>query len=314
MTMTQHVTAVVVSWNTATLLEDCLRGIHADIPAGCAVQTVVVDNASGDDSVEVARRWDGVDVIVNDVNVGFCRANNQAIRATSGRWVLMVNADAVLEPGCLEQLLLRGEADPRTAVVAPRLVFGDGRWQRWTAGCEPNLWTMAMFLTGADRLSGWLPALRGHYLGADTRHAFRPDWVSSACLLVRREALEQVGLLDERIFVYMDDVDLCRRLRNQGWDIWYEPAAQAVHLMGQSTLRQTGRTSPEALRAFNRYFLSQQGAHRTRLLRAMQVVGFATRAGVHAVLALAQRESAHLASSAAHLTHLSLSLETPERP
>lgn len=310
--VTPDVTAVVVSWNTADLLADCLTSLSAHGPGDLTMATVVVDNASTDGSVALARSRAGVTVIANDKNVGFCRANNQAVRVTASPWLLLLNADAFLTPGCLDTLLARAATDDRIAVVAPRLAYGDGRWQRWTAGAAPGLASMAVFLSGADRLTGRLPFLSGHYLGTDRRDAFRPDWVSSACMLVRRTALEEVGLLDERIFVYMDDVDLCQRLRDACWQVWYEPAALTVHLMGQSTRRQTGRPSPEALRAFNRYFLRRHGVRRTRVLRGMQVVGFGARALAHAGLGLVRRDPAHWFATREHLSHLSLALESPQ--
>ncbi len=279
-----HVVAVVVNWNTADLLDACLASLAADIPTGIAERVVVVDNGSVDGSVELVRRgWPGVELIANERNEGYTRANNQALRSGDGDhdYVLLINADAQLTPGCLAGLLARMGADPRAAVVAPRLVYGDGTWQRWTAGRAPDLGSVAAFYLFLEKLPGrW--RRRSLFLADDVADAFQPDWVSSACMLVRRAALDQIGLMDETYFCYMDDVELCQRARDGGWHVWYEPAAQAVHLMGQSTRRQTGRASPAALRNFNHYVQSRHGRLAAAGVRAAEFAGFATRAALYA--------------------------------
>ena len=281
---TRRVSAVVVNWNTERLLEPCLRSLFDAVDDDVAVDVVVVDNGSTDGSLALLRRdWPAVAVIENADNRGFTRATNQGIEATTGENVLLINTDAELTPGCLRTMLDRLDGDARAAVVGPRLVYGNGEWQRWTAGRAPSLASLASFLLFADRLGRRIPALAGLYLGTDTAIAFCPDWVSSACMLVRREAFDEVGLLDERIFVYMDDVELCQRVRDAGWRVWYEPGAVAVHLMGQSSARPTRAPSKEALLALNRYFAQGHGRAQVLALRAVEAVGFGLRAGLYAV-------------------------------
>ena len=206
--VTADLATVVVNWNTVGLLDECLASIFAATPASLHNEVVVVDNGSTDGSVEHLRRhWPDVRLIVNPDNQGFCRANNAAVRATDAPLLLLVNTDARLQPDNIAGLLRYFRDDPQAAVVGPRLTYADGTFQRWTAGRLPGLRSLAAFLLGLDRVGPWRGA--GHYLGADTGEAFRPEWVSSAVMAVRRSALEEVGLLDEDIFVYMDDVDLC---------------------------------------------------------------------------------------------------------
>jgi GT2 family glycosyltransferase len=312
------VAAVIVNWNTADLLDACLSSLR-DHGGAAVVETVVVDNGSTDGSRGLlAARWPGVRLIANDVNVGFCRANNQAIAVTRAPYLLLVNADARLTPGCLDALVARLRADDGVGIVAPRLVYGDGGFQRWTAGRAPSLAAAAGHLLALDHLPG--PAGRAWpatYLARDVRRPFAPDWVSSACMLVRRRLLDDVGLLDESIFVYMDDVELCQRARDAGWTTWYDPTVTAVHLMGQSTRRRTGAASPEALRAFNRYFRRRHGRARTAVLRGLQVAGFGGRAAAYGLAGAARpgpAGSPARARARAHLTHVKLSLETPEVP
>jgi GT2 family glycosyltransferase len=130
-------------------------------------------------------------------------------------------------------------------------------------------------------------------------------------MLVRRSALDEVGLMDERFFAYMDDVDLCVRVRAAGWNVWYCPEATAVHFMGQSTKRQTGTVSPTALRSFNRYFAMHHGRAATLVLKGIEAVGFGVRTAAYMSLAIARpRERPHLRAQArAHWFYFKVSLE-----
>ncbi len=311
MTVTDSdVTVIIVNWNTVDLLDDCLASIAEHQPADRRVEVVVVDNASTDGSVDHLRhRWPSVQVIANDENVGFCRANNQAIRATDAPYVLLVNTDARLTPGCLDTLVGYLDRDPQAAVVGPRLVYGDGSFQRWTAGRTLELGSCANYLLGLDRLAARHPSLAGMYLDRDTDQPFQPGWVTSAVMLLRRRALDEIGLLDESIFVYMDDVDLCQRATDAGWHIWYAADTTAVHFMGASTKRDTGKASPEALRALNRWYERRHGRASARALRVLEAVGFGGRAGLYAVSGSLHRDGDARSRARAHWTHVKLSLE-----
>jgi N-acetylglucosaminyl-diphospho-decaprenol L-rhamnosyltransferase len=308
--MTADLTVVVVNWNTVDLLDDCLRSIVDYSPAGLDTEIIVVDNASSDGSVaHLATRWPAVRVIANDENVGFCRANNQAIRVSEAPFLLLVNTDARLTPGSADAMLAHLQDDQRAAVVGPRLVYGDGSFQRWTAGQSFSLRSCGSFFLGLDRLSARHPALAGMYLAHDTDQPFKPGWVSSAVMLLRRQALDEIGLLDESIFVYMDDVDLCQRATDAGWNVWYAADTTAVHFMGASTVRNTGQASPEALRALNRWYERRHGRRSARAMRALETVGFGARAGICALKGLMQPDEALRNRRRTHWTRVKLSLE-----
>jgi len=271
------VSVVVVNWNTADLLADCLSALRAHLPASIESEIIVVDNGSEDESAHVVRdEFPEVRLFINDHNEGYQRANNRGIRAATGEFLLLINADALLRPGSVEPMIERMRADDRAAVVGPRLVYGDGSFQRWTAGHAPDIAAIAAFYLYAERVSE-AAARRSLYLARDVDEAFRPDWVSSACMLVRRAALDEIGLLDERYFCYMDDVDICQRLRDADWHVWYEPAAEVVHLMGQASQRNTGATSPAAIRNFNDYVRRRSGMPAAAAARAFEVLGFGSR-------------------------------------
>lgn len=301
------VTTIVVNWNTVDLLDDCLASIRDSTPDTVSNEIVVVDNASTDASVEhLRRRWPDVRVLVNSENQGFCRANNLAIRNTSAPVLLLVNTDARLASETVVTLLGYLERNPRTAVVGPRLVYGDGTFQRWTGGRLPTLSSMANFLFGLDRFA--LGRGRSLFLGQDTSRPFQPEWVSSAVMAVRRSALEEIGLLDERIFLYMDDVDLCARAIASGWQVWYAADTTAVHFMGASSKRKAGKASPEALRALNRWFARRHGRLAGHALRGLELGGFGARVLVHSFGVLRGSAEAR-ALRASHISHFHLALE-----
>ena len=302
-------TFVVVNWNTVDLLNGCLDSIVRHCPDRFTYEIVVVDNGSTDGSREhVASCWPDVKVIANDENVGFCRANNQAIRATDSRFVMLVNTDAILSVDCVEVMMERMAADERAAVVGPRLQYANGGFQRWTAGQSLTLRSCAGYLLGFDRLAGRFPGIRSMYLPVDTDQPFKPGWVTSAVMLLRRSALDEIGLLDESIFVYMDDVDLCQRATDAGWNVWYAADTTVVHYMGSSSMRNTGKASPEALRALNRWYERRHGRMPADVLRVLETAGFGSRALVCALAGALRHDDVTCRRAKAHwnLTKMSL--------
>jgi N-acetylglucosaminyl-diphospho-decaprenol L-rhamnosyltransferase len=215
------VSIVIVSFNAHKDLERCLASLYAHPPAA-AHEIVVVDNGSTDRSVETARRWPGVKVIDNRDNLGFARATNIGIRASHGANLLLLNSDTVVPAGAIDRLLDELARDAGVAVVGPRLVDGSGRAE-----------------LSFGRMIGPLNELRQQRVaGGDvdrlTRERRYPDWVSGACLLVRRVEAEAVGLLDERFFMYTEDVDFCAAIRARGRRVLVAPEVEVQHLRGRS--------------------------------------------------------------------------------
>ncbi len=224
---------IIVSYNTRELLQACLTSVLQDSQT-CErldVQTLVVDNASADGSAEmVAQAFPGIRLIRNTENAGFARANNQGLAASSGRYVVLLNSDTEPQPGALAQMIRFMDAHPQAGAASPRLVRPDGTPQPYAFGCDP---TPGYLLRRAVNQSLFHRPLHDWAVA----ESISVEWVSGACLVARRAAVDQVGGLDEAIFMYFEDNDWCRRMRLAGWQVWYVPAAAITHIGGASVNR-----------------------------------------------------------------------------
>ena len=216
------VSIVIVSFNARADLERCLESLRA-APPQASHEILVVDNHSSDGSAESARRFPGVLVIQQETNVGFARANNAGIRASTGTALLLLNSDTIVPPGAIDRLMAALDAEPDVAIVGPRLVDGSGR-------AELSFGRMI------GPLNEWRQKrmARGGGVESLTRQRHYPDWVTGACLLVRRVDAQAVGLLDERYFMYAEDVDFCAAVRARGRRVLFTPDVEIVHQRGRS--------------------------------------------------------------------------------
>ncbi len=247
---------VVVSFNSRGTLGACLDSLarHVAIP----LEVVVVDNASGDGSADAARgRPSPPEVIENPTNQGFARACNQGTGTTTAPLVLFLNPDAEVTAGAVEALVAALESSPDIGVAGPLTRDPDGTVQVSTG---PDL------TLGAERRQRRL--VRGvrrrepqAVAEAAARHAraHEPDWVSGACLLARRRALEAVGGFDERFFLYEEDADLCRRIRSAGWRVLFTPTATVRHQLGRSMAQAPERARLAYQRSHLLYYRKHNG-------------------------------------------------------
>jgi GT2 family glycosyltransferase len=245
-----EVTAILVNYNAGGELAVALRSIQNDC-AQVPWQAVVIDNASSDDSAGVAETFPQATLIRNVANVGFGRAVNQAATLAKAPLLLLINPDCRLIAGTVSTLRSVLDTDPSCAVVGPRILDPDGGVQGSARG-DPDMLTGLFGRTGALRvLLPCLPVARRNVVAEDAvrtgTSSVVVDWLSGACMLVRRDAFMAAGGFDERFFLYWEDADLCRRLRNLGFNIRYVPGATAVHQVGRSS--QTARRS--SIRAFH---------------------------------------------------------------
>lgn len=231
---------VIVNWNTRALLYACLESIFATVKKN-PFQVIVVDNASTDGSAQFVRsQYPNVRLIANPENVGFARANNQAMLEADAEFVLLLNSDAQLEADTADGLVNILRQETNAAAVAPRLVNPNRTFQ---AG--PNdaisLGSELLLALGLARFlrSGYFP---GYGPNAPRREY---AWVGGTCMLLRRKTMEQIGLLDPDYFMYTEEADWCYRARQGSWEIWYEPALAAIHLGGASSRNDAGRMRAE---------------------------------------------------------------------
>jgi N-acetylglucosaminyl-diphospho-decaprenol L-rhamnosyltransferase len=274
---------IIVNWNTRDLLIQCLQSVY-DTTSNLDLEVVVVDNASTDGSQAVVRQqFPHIHLISNRENVGFARANNQAMRASKGRYALLLNSDALLLANAVQVMISLAEANPRAGIIGAQLLNPDGSFQASHAPF-PNLWQEFLILSGAGRMlyGHWYPS-RGPQ---EDQGPQMVDYVEGACMLVRREAFEDVGGLDEGYFMYAEEVDWCYAMREKGWQVWYQPAAQVTHLGGGSSRSRRTRREADLYRSRVRFFRKRYGDRAAWLLK-LQIYGFtAIKIAVHGPLRL----------------------------
>ena len=250
---------IIVSWNAKSFLQQCLQSARAEADLARA-EIIVVDNASTDGSWEmVQERFPEVKLVRNLANLGFAKASNIGMRLSRGRYVCLVNSDVQVLDDCFDRLIAHLDQHPRFGMVGPRIVGSDGRVQRSCMGF-PTLWNTlcaALALPSAfpksALVNGWLLTHRSF----DRLQTV--DVLNGMFVMVRREALEEVGLLDEDFFMYGEDMDWCQRFWQAGWGVTLCPDAQAVHYGGASSANAPVRFYVEMNRSLLRYFTKHHG-------------------------------------------------------
>jgi hypothetical protein len=232
----------IVNHNNKECLAACLESIYIHAP-DLRFEVIVVDNGSSDGSTEFVRQaFPLATVIENSENRGFVRANNQGIRASQGRYVLSLNNDAIIRDGTLGGLVQFMNEHPDVGVCGPKVLNQDGSFQYQCRRSFPTISSSLFYFLKLHRL---FPASErfGRYLMThrDCDEGGQVDSVSGCCLMVRREVIEKVGVLDENFVMYGDDLDWCYRIKQAGWKVWYVPDVQIVHLGGQSSRRLPGK-------------------------------------------------------------------------
>lgn len=247
---TPGITVIIVNYNSGRHLAECLTSLDAGL-AGFHWEGVVIDNASIDGSEVVAEKDEiktRVRLVRRPTNTGFAAAANLGARTGAANLLLFVNPDSLVAAGFMDPLIDELETHPRAAAVAPCVLNEDGSPQGNARG-DPTMMT-GLFgrSTLLSRLFPSARVARRNVLPSENQAAASVDWVSGSCVLVRREAFDEIGGFDERYFLYWEDADLCRRLRAAGWSIRFRPDARVVHVGARSS-----RTvKPLAIRAFHR--------------------------------------------------------------
>ncbi|MCL5411594.1 MAG: glycosyltransferase family 2 protein [Patescibacteria group bacterium] len=223
--MSLELSIIIVNWNTKEVTLDCLRSIYGQTK-NISFEIILVDNASFDGSVAaIKKEFPGVVIIENQQNVGFARANNRGMNKAKGRYFLLLNSDTVVLDKALEDLVDFMDKNPKVGAVSPRLVGRDGKIQQ-SAAKFPSLWhyfNEYLF----KKMTAWYPEEKLSDLEVDT--------IAGACLMVRKEVIDQIGSLCEDYFMYSEDVDLCYRIKKSGWIVMSLAQLRVIHLGGESS-------------------------------------------------------------------------------
>lgn len=267
---------VIVNWNVRELLRRCLHSVYRATGASLQVEVIVVDNASSDGSVAmVPEDFPQVHLIANDENLGFTRGNNQAIAQCRGRYVLLLNPDTEVVGDALSTMVRYMDDHPQVGALGPQLLNPDGSVQ----SSRRRFPTIATAFLESTILQQWFPdnqVLRRYYVrdrGDD--EVQEVDWVVGACLLARRQAIEQVGLLDEEFFMYSEEMDWCRRFKERGWRVVYLPTAQVIHHEARSSEQVKPLQHIQFQRSKVLYFRKHHGRWQAEALRLFLLATYA---------------------------------------
>jgi GT2 family glycosyltransferase len=265
---------VIVSWNVRELLRGCLRSLEPT--PGFALETIVVDAGSSDGSAEmVAREFPQARLIARAENLGYSRGNNLGLAAAGGRYLLVLNPDTAAEAGALAALAAYADEHPRAGILGPQLLNADGTPQS-SRRRFPTLATAVFESTWLQRSAPSRVLDRYYARDLPQGAACEVDWLTGACLLIRRAVYEQIGGFDEGFFMYSEELDYCRRARAAGWQVAHVPAARVYHFEGKSS-----EQAPSAERHIRfqaskiRYFRKYHGRAAALALRLFLAASYA---------------------------------------
>jgi GT2 family glycosyltransferase len=257
-----ELSVVVVNYRSKTVLIECLASLEVDT-GGIRRETFVVDNDPEDGALEaLARAYPRALGVANPENVGFARAVNQGIAATTGEFVLIINPDCFVERGTVAALMGYLRTHPRTGVVGPRMVGREGKLQYSARGFPDHFTFIFNRYSLLTRLFPHNPFSQRYLLSDWDHRAVRAvDWLSGACLMVRRAAIDEVGPMDEAYFMFNEDVDWCRRMKLAGWEVVYVPEGVVRHDIGASRRKVASKVIIERHRGMIHYFHKHHPTH-----------------------------------------------------
>ncbi len=266
---------VIVNWNVREELRNCLASIYRGLRRELPFEVIVVDNASKDGSVEMVRgEFPQVKLIENQTNLGFTKANNQGISQSQGRYVILLNPDTEVIGDALARMVDYMEAYPEMGLVGPQLLASDGSVQS-SRRRFPSLATAFLESTILQR---WFPSnrvtRRYYVLDRSDEELQAVDWVTGACLMVRRKTVDEVGLLDEDFFMYSEELDWCYRIKRAGWQVVYFPEAKIIHHGGKSSEQELPARHIHFQESKITFFRKHHGLWQARALRAFLLLTY----------------------------------------
>jgi N-acetylglucosaminyl-diphospho-decaprenol L-rhamnosyltransferase len=270
---------IIVSWNVHDLLRQCLRSIPANLQTR-KLEIIVVDNVSTDGSADMVRaEFPDVHLIINAENRGFPAANNQGLAVAEGRYALILNPDTKVVGDALATMVAYADAHPDVGVVGPQLLNEDGSVQ----SSRRRFPTLATAFFESTWLQAYAPhrLLKRYYVQDQPDDAtLDVDWMKGAALMARREAIEQIGPMDEGYFMYSEELDWCKRFKDAGWRVVYLPTARVVHYGGKSSDQVVTSRHIHFQTSKVRYFHKHHGRFVGELLRWFLLGNYAWQLGL----------------------------------
>lgn len=275
-----EVSVIIVSWNVQELLRACLESLFSQDIDGSSFEVIVVDSGSIDDSVEMIHKdFPEVNLVARTDNVGFPKGNNIGMNLANGDYLLLLNPDAEVIGDAVNSMAKYLKDHPDVGIVGPGLINPDGTNQ----SSRRRFPSFATAVFESTWFESWAPdsILNDYYMTdvPDTEQV-DVDWLAGACLMTRREAIDDVGLMDEEYFMYSEELDWCRRFKDAGWRIVYFPNAQVKHHVGKSSEQAVVQRHINFQRAKLRYFRKFHGPWVSFVLRVILLVNYAFQIGL----------------------------------
>jgi GT2 family glycosyltransferase len=245
---------IIVSWNAKNYLSECLQSLN-EYTFTYNTEIIVVDNASTDGSPSmVQKEFPHVNLIINEYNYGFAKGNNIGINQSKGTYLFLINSDVFVKDGCIEKMIAYMDVHPDIGILGPKILDQCGKTQR---SCMelPSLWNTFYSAFGLHNIFGEFQFFRGEMMTYWSHNTIRQVDIINGCFwMVRKEALDEVGLLDEQFFIYSEDKDWCKRFHETGWDVVFYPEAEAIHYGGASSANAPIRFEVEMQKANLQYW------------------------------------------------------------
>lgn len=277
---------IIVSWNVSALLNDCLQSI-AETANGLNLEIIVVDSASSDNTVEMVRdQFPDVKLIAKRENVGFPKGNNIGIEAATGPLIFLLNPDTIVKPHALQRMITYMNDQPEVGLIGSQLRFPDGSIQS-SRRRFPTFWTGFFESTWLEPYAP-NPLLERYYM-LDKRddEVSKADWVMGASMLTRREVIDACGGMDAAYFMYSEELDWCRRIRDAGWEIIYFPEALVIHYQGKSSEQASTARHINFNRAKLRYYRKFHGPLASGTLRLVLLANYGTQIVIEGIKGIA---------------------------
>lgn len=271
---------IIVNWNTSDLLKQTVHSVALAID-GIKAEIIVIDNASSDASVSMIKRdFPSVICIENEKNEGFSKANNQGLAQASGEYLCLLNSDTIVEPDAFKKLIHFLDEHPSVGMAGPKLLNQDGSFQYASRRSLPTPQNAFVYLFGFKKI------LRGLITREYKRENENPDQesqteaISGAAMIFRESVYKKIGGLDERFFMYGEDLDFCKRVADGGFKIWYVPSARIVHIGGQSSKKRSRASRKNFYDAMWLYYKKHFSSRRCWLYNALIYIGIKTREAI----------------------------------